>query len=161
MFPGISNGLIKGASSLAAFDPTGVMSLLPSVLSDQTVLLRILRNGGSFDEAASASWETIKASAVEGTHNFTKYFTEDLPNAFWNALGITPEEFNTFFTRRDQNADAAERLATGADWRLSYQQGYESNYYNPNMPNIPADAWTNQNQLTRSEEHTSELQSLY
>ena len=148
MFPGISNGLIKGASSLAAFDPTGVMSLLPSVLSDQTVLLRILRNGGSFDEAASASWETIKASAVEGTHNFTKYFTEDLPNAFWNALGITPEEFNTFFTRRDQNADAAERLATGADWRLSYQQGYESNYYNPNMPNIPADAWTNQNQQT-------------
>ena len=151
MFPGISNGLIKGASSLAAFDPTGVMSLLPSVLSDQTVLLRTLRNGGSFDEAASASWETIKASAVEGTHNFTKYFTEDLPNAFWNALGITPEEFNTFFTRRDQNADAAERLATGADWRLSYQQGYESNYYNPNMPNIPADAWTNQNQLTSSD----------
>ena len=148
MFPGISNGLIKGASSLAAFDPTGVMSLLPSVLSDQTVLLRTLRNGGSFDEAASASWETIKASAVEGTHNFTKYFTEDLPNAFWNALGITPEEFNTFFTRRDQNADAAERLATGADWRLSYQQGYESNYYNPNMPNIPADAWTNQNNIT-------------
>ena len=151
MFPGISNGLIKGASSLAAFDPTGVMSLLPSVLSDQTVLLRTLRNGGGFDEAASASWETIKASAVEGTHNFTKYFTEDLPNAFWNALGITPEEFNTFFTRRDQNADAAERLATGADWRLSYQQGYESNYYNPNMPNIPADAWTNQNQLTSSD----------
>ena len=148
LFPGLATKVTGATAALGTFDPTGLMSLLPSVLSDQTTFGRWLRNGASFGDAASASWETIKASAVEGTHNFAKYFTEDLPNAFWNALGITPEEFNTFFTRRDQNADAAERLETGADWRPGYQQGYESNYYNPNMPNIPADAWTNQNNIT-------------
>lgn len=148
LFPGLATKVTNVTSALGTFDPTGLMSLLPSVLSDQTTFGRWLRNGASLGDAANASWETIKASAVEGTHNFTKYFTEDLPNAFWTALGITPEEFNTFFTRRDQNADASERLATGADWRPGYQQGYESNYYNPNMPNIPADAWTNKNELT-------------
>ena len=147
-FPSLATKLSGATTALASFDPTGLMSLLPSVLSDQTVFGRYLRNGASFGDAASASWDTIKASAGEGLGNFAKYFTEDLPNAFWNAMGITPEDFNNFFTRRDQNQDAAERLPTGADWRSPYQQGYENNYYNPNMAYVPADAWTNQKNLT-------------
>lgn len=148
LFPGLSQSIGNTASAISTYDPTGSLGLLYSVLQDQTVFLRTLRNGGGLDEAVSSSWETIKASATEGTNNFVKYFTEDLPNAFWSALGITPEDFNYFFARRDENADAAERLPTGADWRPGYQQGYEPNYYNPNMPYIPAYSWTDRNELT-------------
>lgn len=135
-------------AALTQYDPTGLTSLIVPVLQDQTEFFRRLRNGGSLDEAANASWETIKASASEGTNNWLNYFGTQLPNAFWTALGVTQEEFTAFFTRRDQNADAAERLPTGADWRPSYMQGYESNYYNPNMPVIPADSWTEKPGLT-------------
>ena len=126
--------LAEKAGSLAAFDPTGLTALIPSVLSDQTTLGRWLRNGAGLGDALTASWGTVKASASEGINNFTKYFTEQLPNAFWGALGITEQDFVNFFTRRDQNADAATRLPTGADWRPSWQQGYGNNYYNQNMP---------------------------
>ena len=129
MFP----TLAEKAGSLAAFDPTGLTALIPSVLSDQTTLGRWLRNGAGLGDALTASWGTVKASASEGINNFTKYFTEQLPNAFWGALGITEQDFVNFFTRRDQNADAATRLPTGADWRPSWQQGYGYNYYNQNM----------------------------
>ena len=132
MFP----TLAEKAGSLAAFDPTGLTALIPSVLSDQTTLGRWLRNGAGLGDALTASWGTVKASASEGINNFTKYFTEQLPNAFWGALGITEQDFVNFFTRRDQNADAATRLPTGADWRFSYQQLPGGNYYNPNMPVI-------------------------
>ena len=125
--------LAEKAGSLAAFDPTGLTALIPSVLSDQTTLGRWLRNGAGLGDALTASWGTVKASAGEGINNFTKYFTEQLPNAFWGALGITEQDFVNFFTRRDQNADAATRLPTGADWRPSWQQGYGYNYYNQNM----------------------------
>lgn len=128
--------MAKTAGNLAAFDPTGLTALIQSVLSDQTTLGRWLRNGAGLGDALTASWGTVKASANEGINNFTKYFTEQLPNAFWGALGITEQDFVNFFTRRDQNADAATRLPTGADWRLEYQKGTGGNYYNPNMPII-------------------------
>ena len=88
MFP----TLAEKAGSLAAFDPTGLTALIPSVLSDQTTLGRWLRNGAGLGDALTASWGTVKASASEGINNFTKYFTEQLPGAVWGLFGVTKED---------------------------------------------------------------------
>lgn len=129
--PWVKNAMTAGASKVAAsltmFDPTGLTALIPEVLSDQTTFGRHLRNGGSLEEAATASWETIQASAKEGTNNFVKYFTEDIPKAFWGAMGITPEGLSEFLTNRNDNADAASRLSQGANWLPSYMTGISPN----------------------------------
>ena len=58
------------------------------VLGDKTTFGRTLRDGGDLGEALSNSWETIKASAEQGVKNFSDYFTNDLPNAFWSMFGV-------------------------------------------------------------------------
>ena len=50
-----------------------------------------------------------------------------------------------------QSQGLAKQVIDNPDWRPSYQQGFQNNYYNPNMSYVPADAWTNQNQLTSSD----------
>ena len=78
----------KSAYGLAMFDPSGATALLPQVLADRTEFGYQLAHGASVGEAAGASWETIKASATEGINNFTNYFTQDAPNAFWKIFGF-------------------------------------------------------------------------
>ena len=70
---------VRGGSSLAAklysLDPSGTSALIAPYLLDHTAGGRALRDGGTVQEAAQASWENIKT-----------YFTETLPkNAkdFW------------------------------------------------------------------------------
>ena len=52
-------------SALTMFDPTGLTALLPSVMEDQTVFLRTLRNGGSIEEAATESSKAV-SQAFDG-----------------------------------------------------------------------------------------------
>lgn len=101
------------ASMLYEADATGVTALTGPVLMDQTTFGRHLRNGGGLKEAAEASIATIKASAEEGIGNFLDYFAEQLPNAFWGALGFeNAEDAAKKFT---ENTKVAEEYTFGDD----------------------------------------------
>ena len=101
------------ANLLYEADPTGSLALLPQVAADQTTFGRHLRNGGGLKEAAEASIATIKASAEEGIGNFLDYFAEQLPNAFWGALGFeNAEDAAKKFT---ENTKVAEEYTFGDD----------------------------------------------
>jgi hypothetical protein len=84
----VARGLGTAALTIAQADPTGSLGLLVPVLGDKTTFGRTLRDGGDMGEALSNSWETIKASAEQGVKNFSDYFTNDLPNAFWSMFGV-------------------------------------------------------------------------
>lgn len=105
------------AGSLAAFDPTGLTALIPSILGDQTTFGRWLRNGASFGEAAGASWETVKASANEAVDNWGKYVTEQMPNAFWGALGV--EDANDLEFKLNHGSENLQRSLFGGGSDLS------------------------------------------
>ena len=122
----VAAGLGNAAGTITSLDPTGAAALILPALADQTVLGRTLRDGGSIGDALSASLDTIEASAKEGFDNFISYFTQQLPDAFWGLFGYknTQDAMNSLLNRND-NADAASRLSTGADWRLSYMRGFE------------------------------------
>lgn len=113
LFPGLTAKVTNAASALGTFDPTGLMSLIPSVLSDQTTFGRWLRNGASLGDAANASWETIKASAGEGLGNFTDYFVKDIPNAVWGAIGVKDAEDLGF--KMSAGAENAQRAIFGGN----------------------------------------------
>ena len=85
---GAARALGATASAISQADPTGMLAMLPMVLQDKTTFGRTLRDGGDLGEALSNSWETIKASAEQGVKNFSDYFTNDLPNAFWSMFGV-------------------------------------------------------------------------
>ena len=122
----VAAGLGNAAGTITSLDPTGAAALILPALADQTVLGRTLRDGGSIGDALSASLDTIEASAKEGFDNFISYFTQQLPDAFWGLFGYknTQDAMNSLLNRND-NADAASRLSTGADWRPSYMRGFE------------------------------------
>lgn len=82
----------KAARGLSMYDPTGATALVPQVIEDRTTLGWELAHGASIGEAAGKSWETIKASAKEGMDNLTRYFSAELPNAFWGIFGFKSAE---------------------------------------------------------------------
>jgi len=57
-------GVTAGAgAALTMFDPTGLTALIPSVMEDQTEFFRMLRNGGTIEEAAKAEGKAVKQAA--------------------------------------------------------------------------------------------------
>ena len=108
----------SAATSLSMADPTGLTAFLPQALADNTEFGWRLTHGSTLGEAAEASWNTIKASAKEGMGNFGKYFTEDLPNAFWGAMGFknageAAEAFSGVMNQTGKNIQTAGEWTFG------------------------------------------------
>ena len=103
---------------------------------NQTNAGRALRDGTDVIEGL----KTDVNEKIEDIKHNAETFEEDWKN----------NEIVKFFTQRNDNADAATRLSTGADWRPSYMQGTANNYYNPNMVQF-------QNATEKMEEAASEL----
>ena len=135
---GIGNKITGLASKGSAFITS--QGLLPGVVGDmflnQTNTGRALRDGTDVLEGVQADLEE-KANEIKQN---AETFEEDWKN----------NEIVKFFTQRNDNADAATRLSTGADWRPSYMRGTANNYYNPNMVQF-------QNAAEKMEEAASEL----
>ena len=91
------------------------------------------KSGKSIGESLKAQWDEIaggfSAEAIAASADAAKnYWLKDVPNAFWGVLGFADakdaaQKVTEFFTNRNDNADAATRLSTGADWRPSYMGG--------------------------------------
>lgn len=103
---------------------------------NQTNAGRALRDGTDVIEGL----KTDVNEKIEDIRHNAETFEEDWKN----------NEIVKFFTQRNDNADAATRLSSGADWRPSYMQGTANNYYNPNMVQF-------QNAAEKMEEAASEL----
>ena len=66
-----AGGFLTGiGTAITSVDPTGIAALIPQVLGDQTVAGRILRDGGTFQEAAESIPGTLKASAEQAVKNW-------------------------------------------------------------------------------------------
>ena len=133
-------------TGISMADPTGSLALLPQVIMDRTIFGRHLANGENIGEAASASWQAFINSAAAGLGDFWKYVSSDLPNAFWGVMGFKSAEdaakaVTDFFVNRNDNADAATRLPTGADWRPSYMRGYAPQTAPAENPNFVVEDW--------------------
>ena len=138
LWAGISNKITGLASKGSAFITN--QGMLPGVVGDmflnQTNTGRALRDGTDVIEGL----KTDVNEKIEDIKHNAETFEEDWKN----------NEIVKFFTQRNDNADAATRLSTGADWRPSYMQGTANNYYNPNMVQF-------QNATEKMEEAASEL----
>ena len=94
---GAAQGIIKIATNLGMYDPTGLTALIPTVLGDRTAAGRVLRDGGSIGDALNASMDVLKknfngdtiAKSAEAAAN---YWTNDLPNAFWGIFGFNSKD---------------------------------------------------------------------
>jgi len=75
----LTGAISTGAAALTMFDPTGLTALIPSVLEDQTMFFRTLRNGGSLEEAAAESGKAIE-QAFEGAKKSWSDWFDDIVN---------------------------------------------------------------------------------
>ena len=108
------------ANSTPALAATGMLfPVVGDMWLNQTNSGRAVRDGGNVIEGLKQDFNEV----IDGFNKNLETAGEDWAN----------NEIVKFFTRRDENQDAADRLPTGADWRPAWQQGYGNNYYNPNM----------------------------
>ena len=103
--------------------------------------------------AANSVWEATEKKIKENFKEFESQTAgmtgeEKSVAALMHDLGISKELAESMVTSSGRSGNEGAYDYYGQDWRLSYQQGSASNYYNPNMAYVPADAWTNKNQLT-------------
>ena len=105
----MGGGLANFATTLATYDASGALALLPQIFGDQFAFGRALRDGGSLGDAFSRGWDEFLNSAEQGLGNFGDYFTKTLPEAFWGMFGINKENMD----------QAGKNLQIAAEWTLS------------------------------------------
>ena len=116
---GIKNAVTAG--SVKAANLIGGTGMLFPVLGDmfmnQTNAGRSLRDGGNFWEGIQQDIAETAESLKHNAETFADNWDPNSPNA--NVIA-------KLFGHRDENADAAERLATGANWAPSYMGGMQT-----------------------------------
>lgn len=135
MVSGFTNSINQKALNLAAnsnqFSITNNGAIwdwfmhTPLGMSLQNEVSRLFGGGDIYGVGGISDWWQGKKDEV--AHN-AETFEEDWEN------NVIYKGLKELFGRRDENSDAATRLETGADWRLSTQRGFASVMEQPNNP---------------------------
>ena len=136
-----AGGGIGSFITTAGYLAVGLMMVAPTV---QKLFDPKTWQQSETEKAIDEAVEKTDMGAVKELNKEAGITNQDLLKTVWNRMTNSGDQSVPERKEKEETPTSWEN----PDWRSPYQQGYPSNYYNPNMV-VPADSWTNdRNELT-------------